>query len=207
MKTIITPSLAVLAICTGLFQFQAYAADLDTDGDGVPDIAEPLLHTDPMNPDTDGDGKNDLNDTDPVFAASPIKQEGAKPSYRIGELLVENNYDPEEKADAPDHLEIQLLNDGAKPLSGYTVFYTITDADSGAKETYVLHPDITVPAKGEARIHVDEGTAPGHLRANPNSIYVTSLAGKHVTASIQANGFAPVTAEVEKDPGGAETAD
>ena len=97
MKTIITPSLAVLALCTGLFQSQAYAADLDADGDGVPDIAEPLLHTDPMNPDTDGDGKNDLDDTDPVFAASPIKQEGAKPSYRIGELLVENNYDPGSK--------------------------------------------------------------------------------------------------------------
>jgi hypothetical protein len=160
-----------------------------------------------MNPDTDGDGQNDLADSDPVNAADPTIAGGAPATYRLGEIVVENNVDPATQTDAPDHLEIQVLNDGAADLSGLAVYYTITDADSGAKESYVYRPQVTVPAGGEARVHVDEGTAPGHLRANPNSLYVTSLAGKHVAVLVQAEGFAAVQGTVEKDPGGAETAD
>lgn len=205
MKTITTMTLAALLLGTSLAHAQT--ATTDTDGDGVPDISEPLLHTDPMNPDTDGDGQNDLADNDPVNAADPTVAGGAVATYRIGEVLVENNVDPATHKDAPDHLEIQVLNDGAADLSGLAVYYTITDADNGAQESYIYHPQVTVPAGGEARIHVDDGTAPGHLRANPNSIYVTSLAGKHVTISVQADGFAAVQGTVEKDPGGAEKAD
>lgn len=205
MKTITSLTLAALLLGTSLAHAQT--ATTDSDGDGVPDISEPLLHTDPMNPDTDGDGQNDLADNDPVNAADPTVTGGAAASYRIGELLVENNVDPATHKDAPDHLEIQVLNKGAAELSGLTVYYTITDADSGAKESYVYRPQMTVPAGGEARIHIDEGIAPGHLRANPNSLYLTSLSGKHVTVSVQADGFAAVQGTVEKDPGGAETAD
>ncbi len=205
MKTITSMTLAALLLSTSLAHAQS--ASTDTDGDGVPDISEPLLHTDPMNPDTDGDGQNDLADNDPVTAPDPTVAGGAPATYRLGEVLVENNVDPATHKDAPDHLEIQVLNDGASDLSGMTLFYTITDADSGARESYVYHPAVAVPAGGEARIHVDEGTMTGHLRANPNSLYVTSLAGKHVTVSVQADGFAAVRGSVEKDPGGAETAD
>lgn len=205
MKTITKTTLAALLLSTSLAHAQT--ASTDTDGDGVPDISEPLLHTDPMNSDTDGDGQNDLADNDPVNAADPTIAEGAAATYRLGEILVENNVDPATHKDAPDHLEIQVLNDGATDLSGMAVYYSITDADSGATESYIYHPQVTVPAGGEARIHIDDGTVPGHLRANANSLYVTSLAGKHVTVSVQADGFAAVQGTVEKDPGGAETAD
>jgi hypothetical protein len=205
MKKITATTLAALLLGTSLVHAQT--ATTDTDGDGVPDISEPLLHTDPMNPDTDGDGQNDLADNDPVNAADPTVAGGAAATYRIGEVLVENNVDPATNTDATDHLEIQVLNDGTADLAGLTVYYTMTDADSGAIESYVYHPAVVVPAGGDARIHVDEGTAPDHLRANPNSIYLTSLAGKHVTVSVQAEGFAAVQGSVEKDPGGAETAD
>lgn len=207
MKTILTPSLAVVALVAVMSQTQAQGAPADSDGDGVPDIAEPLLHTDPMNADTDGDGQNDLADAEPVIAPDPIKAGGKAAPYRIGELLVENNIDPVAKRDAPDHLEIQLINEGSTALAGYTVYYTLTDVDSGAHEAYILHPDVTVPAGGQARIHVDDGTQPGHLRANPNSIYVTSKAAKHVTVTVQADGFAAVKAQLDKDAGGAEAAD
>lgn len=205
MKTILFTTLAALLLSTSLARAQS--STTDTDGDGVPDISEPLLHTDPMNPDTDGDGRNDLADSDPVNAADPTIAGGAPATYRLGEILVENNVDPATQTDTPDHLELQVLNDGAADLSGLTVYYTITDADSGAKESYVYRPQVTVPVEGDVRIHVDEGTAPGHLRANPNSLYVTSLAGKHVAVLVQAEGFAAVQGTVEKDPGGAETAD
>jgi hypothetical protein len=205
MKKITATSLAVLLICAGL----AHARDVsaDSDGDGVPDISEPLLHTDPMNADTDGDGVTDLADNEPVTAPDPISAGGTAATYRIGELLVEDNFDPVARHDAPDHLEIQVLNQGASDLTDLTVYYTILDAESGAKESYIYHPRVDVPAGGEARIHVDDGTAPGHLRANPNSIYATSLAGKHVTVSLQAAGFAAVQSSVDKDPGGAEIVD
>jgi hypothetical protein len=132
MKTITMTTLAALLLSTSLAP--AEAASTDTDGDGVPDISEPLLHTDPMNPDTDGDGVTDLADADPVSADSPIVEGGAPATYRIGELLVENNYDPATRSDAPDHLEIQVLNDGPADLTALTVYYTITDADSGARK-------------------------------------------------------------------------
>lgn len=204
MKKITATTLAALLLSTSLVYAQTAS---DTDGDGVPNISEPLLHTDPMNADTDGDGQNDLADNDPVNAADPMVVGGTPATYRLGEILVENNVDPATRKDATDHLEIQVLNDGSADLSGLTVYHTITDLDSGAMESYIYHPDLVVPAGGEARIHVDEGTAPGHIRANPNSIYLTSLAGKHVTVSVQADGFEAVQGTVEKDPGGAETAD
>lgn len=205
MKTTTATALAALLLSTSLSFAQTTATD--SDGDGVPDISEPLLHADPLNPDTDGDGVTDLADADPVNAPNPIIDAGQPAPYRIGELLVENNVDPATNSDAPDHLEIQLFNDGATDLTGFTVYYTITDNDSGAMESYIYRPDIVVPAGGEARIHVDEGAMPGHLRANPNSLYLTSLSGKHVTVSVQAEGYAAMRATVEKDPGGAETAD
>jgi len=64
-----------------------------------------------------------------------------------------------------------------------------------------------VPAGGEARIQFDDGKAAGHFRANPNSIYITSQAGKVVDVMLKLDGFAPVTAQVMKDKGGAEAAD
>ena len=154
MKTITSMTFAALLLSTSLAHAQT--ATTDTDGDGVPDISEPLLHTDPMNPDTDGDGQNDLADNDPVNAADPTVAGGAAATFRLGEILVENNVDPATHRGAPDHLEIQVLNDGAANLSGLTVYYTITDADSGATESYIYHPQVIVPAGGEARIHVDE---------------------------------------------------
>lgn len=41
------------------------------------------------------------------------------------------------------------------------------------------------------RINFDDGTVAGHLRANPNSIYVTSKAGKVVDVMLKLDGFAP----------------
>ena len=180
----------------------------DTDGDGIPDTAEPLLGTDPLNADTDGDGLNDLADPHPVLAETTLDPAGTPASFAIAEALVENNYDFVAKADATDHLELLVKNSGAAALTDLTAMITITDADSTATEAYLLAlPGFSVPAGGEARIHFDDSGLPGHFRANPNSIYVTSQAAKTFHVVLKAPGQAPVAIDIAKDAGGAEAAD
>ena len=184
------------------------AQTLDTDGDGVPDTSEVLLGTDPMVADTDGDGVNDLADADAAFMPNPMTLDGPAAPFTIGEALVENNYDPAKKADATDHLELMIHNPGATDLTGFSIYYAIKDTDTGTVEATFRHLDgFTVPAGADARIHFDDGLEPGHFRANPNSIYATSQAAKTFTVVVQVEGFAPVTTEIAKDAGGAETAD
>ena len=180
----------------------------DADGDGVPDTSEVLLGTDPMVADTDGDGLSDLADTDPAFMANPLDMTGAPAPFAIKEALVENNYDYAAKKDATDHLELLVTNSGSTDLSGFGVYYSVTDADTGKVEGIFRQLDgFSVPAGGEARIHLDDGAAAGHFRANPNSIYITSQAAKTITVVLKADGFAPISVDVAKDKGGAEAAD
>lgn len=180
----------------------------DSDGDGVPDTAEVLLGTDPMVADTDGDGQNDLADAEPAFMANPIDMTGAAAPFVIKEALVENNYDYAAKKDTTDHLEMLVTNSGNTDLTGFSIYYTMKDADTGKVEgTFRKLDGFSVPAGGEARIHFDDGTLPGHSRANPNSIYITSQAAKTISVVLKAEGFAPVTVDIAKDKGGAEAAD
>ena len=179
----------------------------DTDGDGVPDASE-VLGTDPMVADTDGDGPSDLADTDPAFMANPLDMTGAPATFAIKEALVENNYDYAAKKDATDHLELLVTNSGSAPLTGFSIYYSITDADTGKVEGAFRKLDgFSVPAGGEARIHLDDAAVAGHFRANPNSIYITSQAAKTVTVVLKADGYAPVSVDIAKDAGGAEAAD
>jgi hypothetical protein len=202
------PLLSVLILNAVLALPVTAQTTTDTDGDGVPDASEVLLGTDPMVADTDGDGLNDLADTDAAFMPNPMKMDGGQAPFTIAEALVENNYDPVKKADATDHLELLIKNPGTQDLTGFSIYVAIKDADTGTTEgTFRKLDGFTVPAGGEARIHFDDGAAPGHFRANPNSIYATSQAAKTFTIAVQADGFAPVTTEIAKDKGGAEQAD
>lgn len=203
-----TPLLAAMLLTmTHLAPLQAQTTG-DADGDGVPDASEALLGTDPLMADTDGDGQNDLADTDPTFLPNPLDAGGAPAPFAIKEALVENNYDFAQKKAAPDHLELLITNVGSKELTGFSIYTSILDADSGKTEAFTRKLDgFSVPAGGEARIHFDEATIPGHFRANPNSIYVTSQAAKTFTVVVKMDGFAPVTTEIAKDKGGAEAAD
>lgn len=183
-------------------------ATTDTDGDGVPDASEVLLGTDPMVADTDGDGVNDLKDPDAAFMPNLMKMVGPAAPFAIAEALVENNYDLVKKADATDHLELLIKNSGTTDLTGFSIYFAVKDSDTGTTEgTFRKLDAFTVPAGGEARIHFDDGSVPGHFRANPNSIYVTSQAAKTFSIAVQADGFAPVMVEIAKDKGGAEQAD
>jgi len=199
---------AALLAMIGLGAAAQAQTALDTDGDGIPDASEPLLGTDPQNADTDGDGLNDLADPKPTFSDNTIDKGGNPATFAIKEALVENNYDYGAKRTAADHLELLVANSGQVDISGFSMYYRIKDADSGAVEGYGLAlPGFTVPAGGEARIHLDDGAMAGHFRANPNGIYSTSQAAKTFDVVLKAGGMAPVSVQIAKDKGGAEAVD
>ena len=166
------------------------AQEADLDGDGVPNTAEPLIHTDPLNADTDGDGMNDLADSNPVFADNTLVTDGAAAPFTFGETLVENNFDYALNKDAPDHLEIQVMNPTATDLTGFSIYYTVKDLDAGTTEAYLKTLNgFTVPAGGDMRIHLDSGEEAGHFRDNPNGSYATSQAAKLMTVTLKADGY------------------
>ena len=167
-----------------------------------------LLGTDPTVADTDGDSQNDLADADLVFMANPTDLTGAAAPFAIKEALVENNYDFAAKKDAPDHLELLVTNTGTAPLTNFSLYYSVTDADTGKVEgTFRKLDGFSVPANGEARLHIDDAALAGHLRFNPNSIYSSSQAAKTFAVMLKEGDFAPVSVDIAKDKGGPVAAD
>jgi hypothetical protein len=176
----------------------------DTDGDGIPDSAETVLGSDPNNPDTDGDGQNDLADQTPMQADNPITETSTTQGFAIGSILVENNVDTQ-GADAPDHLELSVTNTTDSDITNFDVYYTITDStDNKVQSCYRTLPGFTLKAGETKALHFDNTGQPDHYSVNPNSLYYTDMNALTVQVTLHAAGFAPQTASVDKDPGGAD---
>lgn len=179
----------------------------DTDGDGIPDSAEPTLGTDPNNADTDGDGLNDLQDPKPLFADNPIVETSTTVGFKIDNILVENNVDASGKI-APDHLELKVTNTGTSDLSDFDIYYTMKDLTTNDVQAYYRTlPGFTLKVGETTALHFDNSGNAGHFSVNPNSMYFTSQNKRLVEVTLHAKGFAPQTAQVNKDAGGNETAD
>lgn len=182
----------------------AAASGPDADGDGIPDSAEPLLGTDPQNPDTDGDGQNDLADTAPVSADNPIQDSSTTVGFTVDAIAVENNVDAS-GADVPDHLELTVSNTTGSDISGLEIYYTLTDTVTGDVQSfYQSLPDLVLKANETAHLHFDTSGAPGHFRADPNSMFYTGQHALTVDVVLHADGFAPQMATVDKDDPSAE---
>ena len=186
---------------------------VDSDSDGLPDVAEKTLGTNPFNKDTDGDGIDDLNDKDSVFAENPIINHSTQEGFQITSILVENNYDPATKKDVDDHLEITLKNIAGKDLADFLVYYTITDSVTTKKEGYIVKLTKFILKNGETNtVHFDNNSSPYNLLAdhfgeNPNSIYKTNIDAKVFNIMISTPGYKVISEKVDKDPGGSEKAD
>jgi hypothetical protein len=140
---------------------------------------------------------------------NPITNASAVEGLTIDSVLVENNVDPATGNDAADHLEIAVSNIGANELSGFEVFYTITDATDDLTENYYfeLPATFTVPAGGKRVIHFDESGETDHFPVNLYSLYYTDKNALDLTVVVSAEGAAIQTAQVAKDAGGAENPD
>ena len=180
------------------------ATDVDTDGDGIPDNAEAVLGTDPRNPDTDGDGSNDLEDEHPDMADDPIQESSTTEGFVISGLLVENNVDAD-GADVADHLEFKVTNTTDVELSGFDIYYTITDQDTGAVQGYYRTlPNFTVQPGETKDIHFDNSGVADHFSVNPNSAFYTDQNGLTLMVKLHVDGYAAQTGSVDKDPAGLE---
>jgi hypothetical protein len=180
------------------------ALGADADGDGIPDSAEPLLGTDPLNPDTDGDGQNDLKDGAPLSADNPIQDNSTTAGFTIDAIAVENNVDAS-GADVPDHLELTVSNPTGSDISGLEIYYTLTDSvTNDVQSFYQPLPDLVLKANETAHLHFDTSGASGHFRADPNSMFYTGQHALNVDVVLHADGFAPQTAGVAKDDPSAE---
>ena len=198
----------VLLLMPGISNISAYAGQVDSDGDGISNVAEQILGTNPKNQDTDGDGINDLKDKTPVFAKNPIVNAAMRKGFEIVNAIVENNYDPAAKKDANDHLEITLKNISGADLIGFEAYYTIRDVVTKKQEGYYVKlPNLVVKKNKSATIHFDNTKGLNHFGENENSIYHTSKHPKLFELTMSVQEYAPVTIQIKKDAGGVEQAD
>ena len=196
-----------LAACLSLGSHAACAAALDTDGDGLPDAAEKVLGTDPMNPDTNGNGIPDGKDPKPLNMENPIQNAGKAGGLKFT-YKVEDNADPVTGKGVTDHLEVDLTNMSGADLKGVVMFVQIKDDVTGKTEEVFRKLDgVVLKAGATQTLHFDANVLPGHFRANPNSMYVTNPNPKTFNVTFAAAGIAPVAVTVQKAKGGAETAD
>jgi hypothetical protein len=180
------------------------SADMDTDGDGIPDAAEIVLGTDANNPDTDGDGQNDLADSRPTFADNPIQENSTTVGFTVDSIVVENNVDAQ-GAVVSDHLELKLANSTQQDIGNFDIYYTFTDSVTGDAQSYYRPlPDLMLKAGESISLHLDNSGQAGHFSWNPNSLFFTNQNVMKAEATVHAQGYAPQTASVDKDAVGTE---
>lgn len=181
---------------------------VDSDKDGIPDNSEKVLGTDPLNPDTDGDGVNDKADTTPTLVDNPPKPLSGPVGFVIKDTIVENNLDEATKKAVPDHLEIVLENLGSTEITNFSAYYTIKDLNTSDKQSYELTLNgFSLKPKETKSIHIDTRQTPEHYRANPNSLYYKSSNQLEFNVIVSAKGYQSQKSSVNKDKGGAEAPD
>jgi hypothetical protein len=197
-----------LAVTASPYAQSTKQARGDTDGDGIPDAAEKLLRTDSKLADTDGDGMNDKEDPKPLEVADPIAEGGKAGGPIIVSVRVEDNIDPKTRKDVPDHLEIAIRNPSSTDIQGLRVFFTVKEDKAGATESYFRNlTGFSIKAGSTRVLHFDSKGSPDfsaateRFRANENSVLYISPNAKAVMVKIAAEGYAPSTATVQKDPG------
>ena len=140
-------------------------------------------------------------------AVDPIQNSATAPGLTVSTVMLEDNTDPSGTA-IGDRLQFTIGNDTANTLSGLEVFYTMTDATTGAAESYYQPLDgLTVPAKGSVTVYFDNDAGAGHFPENKFSLYRSSLNQVDFVVEVSAPGVAVATGMGSKSAGAGEQAD
>ncbi|WNM23907.1 hypothetical protein [Demequina capsici] len=140
-------------------------------------------------------------------ASDPIVDTSTTPGLAVTQVLLEDNTDASGAA-ISDCLQVTISNTSSQEATGLEMFYTMTDATTGASESYYQALDgLSIPAGGSATVWFDGGSGTGHYAENAYSIYRSSTNEIDFTVEVAASGLQIATGTGIKSPGGAEQAD
>ena len=140
--------------------------------------------------------------------ANPIVNTSTTESLEITGTAVEDNEDPATNAPISDRLQLTLSNTGQEVLTGFEIYYEMTDAATGQKESYYQGLDgLEIGPGEEATIYFDNETGPGHYPENEFSLYRSSVNQVDFAIQVSAVGAKIATATAMKGAGTAEEAD
>ena len=140
-------------------------------------------------------------------AVDPIQNAATASGLTVSKVMLEDNTDASGTA-IGDRLQFVIGNDTSTPLTGLEAFYTMTDATTGATESYYQSLDgLTVPAKGSIPVYFDNDTGAGHFPENKFSLYRSSLNQVDFAVEVSAPGLKIATGAGSKSAGAGEQAD
>ena len=140
--------------------------------------------------------------------ADPIVNPSTSPVLQITQALAENNVDPATGTAIGDRLQLTLHNSGATALTGFEVYYTMTDVVTKATERYYQRLDgLSIPAGATTTVFFDGKSGAGHYAENQFSIYRSSRNQVDFAIEVSAKGAKLATATAVKSKGTAEKVD
>jgi hypothetical protein len=141
-------------------------------------------------------------------SSDPIVNTATAPTLSITYAAAENNIDQTTNKNIADRLELTLKNTGTTPLTGFEVYYTMTDTKTGKSEAYYEKLTGLILSAGQSStVYFDNKTDPGHYPENTFSIYRTSNNQVDFAIQVSATGAKIATATATKSPGTGEKVD
>ncbi len=141
-------------------------------------------------------------------SSDPIVNTATAPTLSITYAAAENNIDQTTNKNIADRLELTLKNTGTTPLTGFEVYYTMTDTKTGKSEAYYEKlTGLFLSAGQSSTVYFDNKTDPGHYPENTFSIYRTSNNQVDFAIQVSATGAKIATATATKSPGTGEKVD
>jgi hypothetical protein len=140
--------------------------------------------------------------------ANPIANQAAHPDLAVVSAAVEDLVDPSTGQAIDDRLMLTLKNNGSSDLSNLEVYYTMTDAVTGASESYYQAlTDFTLAAGAEDYVYFDNKTDLGHFPENQFSLFRSSVNQVDFTIMVSADQSGIAQATTFKSEGTGEKVD
>lgn len=146
----------------------------------------------------------------PVLPVStnPISNPATNQDLKVVSAAVEDLVDPVSGQAINDRLMLTLQNSGTTDLTGFEVYYTMTDVVTGATESYYQALDGFALAAGATDyVYFDNQTEPGHYPENQFSLFRSSANEVDFQIQVSAQGAAVATATTVKSTGTGEAVD
>ncbi len=138
-------------------------------------------------------------------STNPIVNASTAPGLSIVSAMAENNVDPATKKPIADRLQVTVKNSSSNSLSGFEVFYTMTDATTKKSESYYVPlTGMTVAAGASATVFFDNQAGPNHFGENKFSLYRNSTNQVDFAIEVSAKGIAVAKGTAVKGKGTGE---